>query len=299
MIGYFLPEDQKALSGSSEEDPHITMAYLGKEVTPDRVAALSLVLSTIGSRNAPLVGRLDGIARFSATPSSDGMDVMVRLANVPYLECLREDICDAAELVGAPAKRNHGYVPHMTLAYVPPESDVPLKASPLPVLIDRITLAVSGVHYDFPLTGQAMEKAITLTSPSGIAVDKQWTIPFVKVDAAKQQVFGWAGVIKVGDTDIEDLQGDVISEADQEDAAYDFVLNSRASDAMHDERPIGTLIESMMFTREKQAALNIDLGKVGWWVGFKIHDAEVWKKIQKGEYRAFSIGGTGSRVPLT
>jgi hypothetical protein len=34
-------------------------------------------------------------------------------------------------------------------------------------------------------------------------------------------------------------------------------------------------------------------------VGFKIHDAGVWKKIQDGEYRAFSIGGTGSRIPLS
>lgn len=120
-----------------------------------------------------------------------------------------------------------------------------------------------------------------------------------KVDKEKQQIFGWASVTTVKNTSLVDLQGDVITEADIESAAYDFMLNSRTAGEMHSKSGIGTLIESMVFTAEKQAALGIDLGKVGWWIGFHVSDQEVWQKVQSGAYRSFSIGGTGVRQPVT
>ena len=61
---------------------------------------------------------------------------------------------------------------------------------------------------------------------------------------------------------------------------------------------VGRLIESMVFTKEKQEALGINLGKVGWFVGFQIDDVDVWKKIETGEYVDFSIGGTGQREQI-
>jgi hypothetical protein len=30
----------------------------------------------------------------------------------------------------------------------------------------------------------------------------------------------------------------------------------------------------------------------------RVDDPDVWKRVKKGELRAFSIGGTGTRVPL-
>jgi hypothetical protein len=33
-------------------------------------------------------------------------------------------------------------------------------------------------------------------------------------------------------------------------------------------------------------------------VGFKVTDAEVWKKVKAGEYEAFSIGGTATKEAL-
>jgi len=53
-----------------------------------------------------------------------------------------------------------------------------------------------------------------------------------------------------------------------------------------------------VFTKEKQKALGVDLGKTGWWVGWQITDDKIWKRIKEGELEAFSIGGRGVRSAI-
>lgn len=116
----------------------------------------------------------------------------------------------------------------------------------------------------------------------------------LKVDEKQRLVFGWFSVVEEGGEPVVDFQGDTIDAAELEKAAYDFVLQARVAGEMHKNFDgIGRLVESIVFTKEKQVALGIDLGKVGWFGGFKIDDEEVWKKIETGEYPDFSIGGLG------
>jgi 2'-5' RNA ligase len=299
MIGYFLPDSIKESSGSSEPDPHITMGYIGKTdtVSNESLAALKVVLARLATKHHPLSGRLDGIARFAATPSSDNQDVLVRLANIPMLEELRQCIVECADMVGAPVKRNHGYVPHMTLQYVDPNSEHDMKPDPMDVTIDRITLAVNGEHFDYPLTGKTMDavEKYEEIAPSANQITKRWAVPVTKVDIEKRQVFGWASVAEIDGETVVDSHGDMIDAADLEKAAYSFVLNSRAGGEMHGTKQVGRLIECMMFTKEKQKALGIDLKKVGLWVGFQIDDADTWQKFKDGTYKDFSIGGRAIR----
>lgn len=119
-----------------------------------------------------------------------------------------------------------------------------------------------------------------------------------KAEKAKQLVFGWLSVaIDAEGTPVVDHEGDIIPPEELEQAAYDFVLYSRQAGEMHEKIGIGRLVESMVFTAEKIKALGIPEGTlpIGWWVGFKIDDLDVWEKIESGEYRAFSIGGTAER----
>lgn len=114
----------------------------------------------------------------------------------------------------------------------------------------------------------------------------------------KRQVFGFFSIVEVNGLPLADLQGDVISVEDIEKAAYKYVKFSRMGDDRHDERCKATLIESMVFTKEKQQALGIDLGCVGWWGGFEVHDEKLWQSFKAGQYEGFSIGGRGSREEL-
>lgn len=121
-----------------------------------------------------------------------------------------------------------------------------------------------------------------------------------KQDADKQFIFGWANVaINKEGEQLVDWHGDMIDPEELENAAYEHVLEFRETGERHDPalRSKGRLIESIMFTKEKMEAMGIPEGTLpqAWWVGYKIDDPETWDKIKKGEYRMFSIDGTGKR----
>lgn len=124
-------------------------------------------------------------------------------------------------------------------------------------------------------------------------------------EAPQQLVFGWANVsIQEDGTTPFDWEGDVINTDVLEAAAYNLVLNHQFpmlnQEHMYDTE-CGFLVESMMFTKDKMAALGIPEGIIpeGWFVGFYIPDPEVYKKVLDGTYNMFSIEGTAVRVPLT
>lgn len=120
-----------------------------------------------------------------------------------------------------------------------------------------------------------------------------------KLDDAQLMAFGFASVAITRDGEsLEDTQGDEIPADELEQAAYDYVLNSREADAMHDEKPIGRLVESMVFTPEKLTALGLaaDAIQPRWWVGFKL-SKDAYAAVKSGKYTMFSIGATAERVP--
>jgi hypothetical protein len=125
--------------------------------------------------------------------------------------------------------------------------------------------------------------------------NKRLTARITKVDEDQRLVSGWFSVIEDGGERVVDAQGDVISEAALVKAAHDFMRDSRAGKAMHQGRRAADVVESIVFTRDLQKALGIDLGKVGWFATMKVRDDEVWKRVKSGELCAFSIGGTGRR----
>lgn len=121
-----------------------------------------------------------------------------------------------------------------------------------------------------------------------------------KAAEEKQMVFGWANIAKDVDGSFPlDWDGDVTRPEDLEDAAYTFVLKYREAGEQHEGEAVGQLVESVVFTKDKQQAMGIPEGIVpeGWWVGFYIPDKEVFAKIKNGEYEMFSVQGKAIRTP--
>lgn len=122
---------------------------------------------------------------------------------------------------------------------------------------------------------------------------------FVKVEPDQQLAFGWAYVASEDGVLVHDHSGDFVDSAalpDLEKAAYEYVLESREGDEMHvTTTGIAKLVESVLVTPEKLAAMGLQGTRTGWWVGFKVQDPEVWAKVKSGEYPAFSIRGVGFR----
>lgn len=116
-----------------------------------------------------------------------------------------------------------------------------------------------------------------------------------KTDDDAQVVFGWASVAQKADgTDVIDSDNELVDPAALEAAAYEFVLNSREAGADHAGEPIGRLVESIVFTAEKQEALGLPPGllPIGWFVGYKIDDDDVWASVRSAERLMFSIDAT-------
>lgn len=139
--------------------------------------------------------------------------------------------------------------------------------------------------------------------PATLSEATERTFSIYKTSDDKRLVFGWASIaITVDGEQLEDRQKDIIEPDDLEEAAYEYVLNFRDTGEEHVStmRKKGKLVESCVFTEEKQAAIGIPPGTipVGWWIGFKIEDDAAWERVKDGTYRMFSIEGKAERIPV-
>lgn len=121
-----------------------------------------------------------------------------------------------------------------------------------------------------------------------------------KSDEEERLVFGWASVAQRTDGEtVVDWQDDIVDISELEQAAYDFVQFYREGSEMHERGgfDIAVVVESMVFTPDKLALLNIPEGTLpyGWWVGFRVTDDDVWEKVKDGTYKMFSIEGQAIR----
>ena len=113
-----------------------------------------------------------------------------------------------------------------------------------------------------------------------------------KSDDDKHLAFGWANVaIRADGEEIEDWQEDIIEPEELENAAYQYVLLYREGGEMHERGGAAVLVESVVFTEEKMQAMGIPAGTlpIGWWIGFKVTDEDVWEKVKDGTYPMFSL----------
>ena len=116
-----------------------------------------------------------------------------------------------------------------------------------------------------------------------------------KIDDDRQQVFGWAYVTQEDGVHVIDDSREFIKTADLEPAAYEFVIESRASNDMHQIPVTGEMIESFVVTKEKLGLMGIESDTEGWWVGFQL-DNKSFQAVKRGERGAFSIEGIAERV---
>lgn len=114
-------------------------------------------------------------------------------------------------------------------------------------------------------------------------------------------VSGWANVAVNADGSIPfDWSGDIIRPEVLEKAAINFMLDYRGSGVMHEGEQQGIVVESIVFTKEKQAAIGIPEGTVpeGWFITVKVTNPDVMKAVKEGKYRMFSIQGSAKRIEL-
>lgn len=164
MIALFpRPDEAQAAAmpgGEAVEELHVTLGYLGRaaELPPKWLETLHQQAAAISQQSGPLVGILGGLGRFSGSESSEGRDVIYATPNVVGLTELRQKLAAACSAAGVPFRANHGFTPHMTLAYIDPGAPMPAqRLEPRPVHFDAILVCVGQSRWEFPLIGSTVE----------------------------------------------------------------------------------------------------------------------------------------------
>ena len=142
-------------------------------------------------------------------------------------------------------------------------------------------------------------------SKSDDGVDLTVTTSFSKTDDDQRTVFGWASITEMDGQPVVDRQGDMIEIEELSKSAYDYVVNNRTGGHQHrrtaEDVPlkVSDMIESVVFTPDKIAKMGLPPETpIGWWVGYRITDDDIWRDVKNGDITGFSVHGKGRRIPV-
>ncbi len=165
MVALHIPHDiakQVAIpGGESPETMHVTVAYLGKNLTDEQKSGAFVACRRIAQKCGPIKALLGGVGRFSASSTSEGNDVIYLSVDSPDLTRMRPMLIEELAIEGVVPNNLHGYVPHVTLAYIPTTAPHPLKRFP-PVAVEfsAISLTVADEKMMLPFTTPLVIKAL-------------------------------------------------------------------------------------------------------------------------------------------
>jgi len=132
----------------------------------------------------------------------------------------------------------------------------------------------------------AFTKKVEETKDSGEDIRERRTFSIVKVKPKQRKVMGIVYAPLQPDSD-----GDYMEAAEIEKASDFFMQNHQRVDEMHDfVHGVASITQNFI-----ARAGDPDFPEGAWVVEVKIHSDEVWKKVLKGEYKAFSFAGTARR----
>ena len=119
--------------GEPPEELHVTLVFAEDGMLMGEVVLANALVNVMQEckYTGTFAGRVSGYGRFLASEGSDGKDVFVALVDIVDLEDFAEDIEDAMERAGLPISAEHGFIPHITLAYLDPGAP-----SPVPTAVD-------------------------------------------------------------------------------------------------------------------------------------------------------------------
>ena len=161
MVGLFLSADAASSlvidGGESPEDMHITLAYLGNrsELPPGFEVPLAEAVARVVRNQPPLRGKISGVGRFNAGEGSDGMDVIHATCDVPGLAEMHTALVKELTSIGLAPSSDHGFDPHITLAYVPRGIGYTLPAcGPMALDWDACHVADGALRMQVPFRGR-------------------------------------------------------------------------------------------------------------------------------------------------
>lgn len=142
--------------GEAPETLHVTLAYLGdvSDLSPEALTRLPEVVQAFSVLAYPLEGEVSGVGRFLGDRLEPSPDVFYLTLDLPALPEWRQDLIDTLEAQGLPCRHDHGYTPHVTLAYLDPVTPSPsMTLEPSSVRFASVHLIMGDEHRVYALRG--------------------------------------------------------------------------------------------------------------------------------------------------
>lgn len=133
------------------EDMHVTLAFLGDvaQQTRDR-QALVQTLDGFVATQIPIAGTVSGIGRFTKVPVG-AKQVIYTSFDAPELPAFRQALVEHLDANGFAVNREHGFMPHITLAYVGRDVPTPTIEPDISLSFNALELAWGDEHTRFNL----------------------------------------------------------------------------------------------------------------------------------------------------
>jgi 8-oxo-dGTP diphosphatase len=152
MIYLDLPDDAVRHLPGGVDDHHITLVYLGKDVSDEAFAEACRRAKKAAGEHPPMKGSIGGLGSFPPSDSSDGKKPVFVPVDVPGIHKLRKSLEDLSE-------SEHGFHPHVTLAYLEDGEAMPKPHPTVPVSFGRLHVKRGDEITSFPFGGQLSKAA--------------------------------------------------------------------------------------------------------------------------------------------
>lgn len=153
MIYLDLPEGAVRHLPGGVDDHHITLVYLGKNVSDEQFEEALRRAKEAAGDHPPMEGSIGGLGSFPPSDSSEGKTPVFVPVDVPGLRKLRRSLED---LSGSEFKK---FVPHVTRAYLEEGDAMPAPHPTVPVSFGRLHVKRGDEIKSFPFGGQLSKTA--------------------------------------------------------------------------------------------------------------------------------------------
>ena len=133
---------------------HLTLAFLGDStetaLATNKAKVIAAIKQWAAHKGQPLKGTMNGLGRFFHS-EDDNTNAVYVSPDVPGLPEMRQSLVEWIEQSGFDYAQNHGFTPHITVAYVPLDAPTPPIRVESPIAFNQVTLAWGDERYDYPL----------------------------------------------------------------------------------------------------------------------------------------------------